>query len=174
MCWKHVEAWNKNLLWNKFCASSWLKTEINILRCTVNKTSKHIVCSITFFVRLWDNVEKYCRTGQATDENIIRRMRIACWLTKDKYRHKLKIRNTYCFFMATADTREHVNVMLYAHCLSLYVCCRKHLFPNVRGQEFYVFFLRCFKNILGLKGVSINRRVRGADGRTAYLYRLSR
>jgi len=24
----------------KFCASSWLNTEINILRCTVNKTSK--------------------------------------------------------------------------------------------------------------------------------------
>ena len=29
MCSKHVEAWNKNLLWNKFCASSWLNTEIN-------------------------------------------------------------------------------------------------------------------------------------------------
>jgi len=41
MCSKHVEAWSKNLLWNKFCASSWLKTEINILRCsTVSKTSK--------------------------------------------------------------------------------------------------------------------------------------
>ena len=39
MCSKHVEAWNKNLLWNKFCASNWLNTEINILRCTVSKTS---------------------------------------------------------------------------------------------------------------------------------------
>ena len=29
MCSKHVEAWNKNLLWNKFSASSWLNTEIN-------------------------------------------------------------------------------------------------------------------------------------------------
>jgi len=29
-----------HLLWNKFCASSWLNTEINILRCTVSKTSK--------------------------------------------------------------------------------------------------------------------------------------
>jgi len=27
ICSKHVEAWNKNLLWNKFCASSWLNTE---------------------------------------------------------------------------------------------------------------------------------------------------
>ena len=39
MCSKHVEAWNKLILKQKFCASSWLITEINILRCTVSKTS---------------------------------------------------------------------------------------------------------------------------------------
>jgi hypothetical protein len=32
--------------------------------------------------RLWDNVEKYGTAGQATDDNIIRRMRFACWITK--------------------------------------------------------------------------------------------
>jgi hypothetical protein len=32
--------------------------------------------------RLRDNVEKYGRTRQATDEYIIRLMRIACWITK--------------------------------------------------------------------------------------------
>jgi hypothetical protein len=32
--------------------------------------------------RLWDNVEKYGRARQATDGNIIRRMRFACWVTK--------------------------------------------------------------------------------------------
>ena len=37
---KHVEAWNKLIAKQKFCASSWLITEINILRCTVSKTSK--------------------------------------------------------------------------------------------------------------------------------------
>ena len=31
----------QNLLWNKFCASSWLNSEINVLRCTVSKTSKN-------------------------------------------------------------------------------------------------------------------------------------
>ena len=40
MCSKHVEAWNKLILKQKLCASSWLITEINILRCTVRKTSK--------------------------------------------------------------------------------------------------------------------------------------
>ena len=40
MCSKHVEAWNKLIVKQKLCASSWLITEINILRCTVSKTSK--------------------------------------------------------------------------------------------------------------------------------------
>jgi hypothetical protein len=31
--------------------------------------------------RLWDNVEKKCRTRQATDDNIPRWMRFACWIT---------------------------------------------------------------------------------------------
>jgi len=41
MCSKHVEAWNKLIVKQKFCSSSWLITEINILRCTVSKTSKY-------------------------------------------------------------------------------------------------------------------------------------
>jgi hypothetical protein len=32
--------------------------------------------------RLWDNVEKHGGARQATDDNIIRRMRFACGLTK--------------------------------------------------------------------------------------------
>ena len=40
ICSKHVEAWNKLIVKQTFCASSWLITEINILRCTVSKTSK--------------------------------------------------------------------------------------------------------------------------------------
>ena len=41
----------------------------------VEETKAHILCSITFFFfrkscRLWHNVEKYCRTGQATDGNM--------------------------------------------------------------------------------------------------------
>ena len=31
----------QNFLWNKFCASSWLNTEINIVRWTVSKTSEY-------------------------------------------------------------------------------------------------------------------------------------
>jgi len=60
MCSKHVEAWNKPTVKQKFCASSWLITEINILRCTVSKTSKY-----TDTVVYWRYVlyNCYCTTG---------------------------------------------------------------------------------------------------------------
>ena len=48
MCSKYAEAWNKLIVKQKFCASSWLITEINILRCTVSKTSK-----LTVIVNWW-------------------------------------------------------------------------------------------------------------------------
>jgi hypothetical protein len=31
---------------------------------------------------LWDNVEKYGRARQATDDNIIQRVAIGCWITE--------------------------------------------------------------------------------------------
>ena len=46
----------------------------------VEKPITYFVCWINFSENravLWDNVEKYCRAGQATGENIIRGMRIA-------------------------------------------------------------------------------------------------
>ena len=42
MCSKHVEARNKLIVKQKCCASCWLITEINILRCTVSETSKFV------------------------------------------------------------------------------------------------------------------------------------
>ena len=40
MCSKHIEAWNKLIVEQNFCASNRLITDTNILRCTVSKTSK--------------------------------------------------------------------------------------------------------------------------------------
>ena len=51
---------------------------------------KHILCSVTFSqksCRLRDNVEKHCRVGQATDVNIIQRMRFTCWIPKATHTH---------------------------------------------------------------------------------------
>jgi hypothetical protein len=51
----------------------------------VENIKTHILCSASFSwksCRLWDNVEIYCRAGQAAGDYTIRRMRIACWIPK--------------------------------------------------------------------------------------------
>ena len=84
----------------------------------VEKIKTHILCSITFFrksCRLWDNVEKYGTARQATDDNIIRRMRFAYWITKATDTHSEYLKHS--FSMATMVTRTRLNVTLYLHCL---------------------------------------------------------
>ena len=49
----------------------------------VEKIKSRVLYSVTCFrksCRLWDNVEKFCRTGQVTVDQL--RKRIACWITK--------------------------------------------------------------------------------------------
>jgi hypothetical protein len=56
----------------------------------VDKIKTHILCSIMFFLEncpLWDNVEKYCIAGQATDNNVNGHVCIACWITKATNTH---------------------------------------------------------------------------------------
>jgi hypothetical protein len=70
------------------------------------------LCSITLIFRksclLCDNVEKYCKTGKATEDNKVRHMRTACWIPK-VYRHTLRICNSYCFPTATMFTLRRLN-----------------------------------------------------------------
>jgi len=53
MCSKHVEAWNKLILKQKFCASSWLITEINVEFYSKNKFEK-LVHLFGFIIRIYD------------------------------------------------------------------------------------------------------------------------
>jgi hypothetical protein len=65
--------------------SNWIILRMrNISNRVAEKIKTHILCLIfpRKLYRLWDNVEKYGRDRQATDDNIIRRMRFACWITK--------------------------------------------------------------------------------------------
>jgi len=62
MCSKHVEAWNKLIVKQTFCASSWLISEINILRCTVSKTAKK---KSPISVHMWRSMWLYCRSKAA-------------------------------------------------------------------------------------------------------------
>jgi len=54
-------------------------------RVKLLRKSKNISLSVIFSpksCRLRDNVEEYGKPEQATDDNIIRRVRFACWVTK--------------------------------------------------------------------------------------------
>jgi hypothetical protein len=46
--------------------------------------------------RLWENVEKYCRSRQATDDNMAHAY---CMLDNKGYKHTFRIRNTFCFLL---------------------------------------------------------------------------
>jgi hypothetical protein len=58
----------------------------------VEKIKTYILCSITpppprKLFRLSDNVEKSGRIRQATDDSIMRHMRLACWISKAANMH---------------------------------------------------------------------------------------
>jgi hypothetical protein len=70
--------------------------------------------------RLWDNVEKYGTARQATDDNIIRRMRFACWITKATDTHSEYV--TLIAFPRQEWLRERVSIYIivgYIACLVL-------------------------------------------------------
>jgi len=64
----------------------WVMFETKFLE----KIKTRTLCSVIFIrksPRLWDNAEKYGRARQATYDNIIQRMRIACFITKATNTH---------------------------------------------------------------------------------------
>jgi hypothetical protein len=65
---------------------------------------------------LWD-AEKYGTARQATD--IIRRMRIECWITRTTHIHS-EYAILIAFSTATMVTRTHHDVTLYVYCVSCY------------------------------------------------------
>ena len=67
--------------------------------------------------RLWENVEKFDRAGQAGDENVIQTQALSV-LDKFGTRCTLGICNTYCFSTVTMGTRTRLSVKLYVHWLS--------------------------------------------------------
>jgi hypothetical protein len=66
--------------------SDWILPRMrNISDKSCKENQNTCLCLVTFpckSCRLWDNMEKYGTTRQATDDNITRRMRFACWITK--------------------------------------------------------------------------------------------
>jgi len=62
--------------------------------------------------------EKYCRAGQATDDNIIRRMRFACWIPKATNKHSGYV--ILIVFLLQQWLHERAPMLrLYEHCLAV-------------------------------------------------------
>ena len=60
----------------------------------VEKIKTHLMFNIfRKSSRLWDSVEKCCRTGQATDDNM---KHSHCMLDTEGYKYTLRLCNTYC------------------------------------------------------------------------------
>ena len=61
-----------NIHFSSYLAQFFLEWEMFQTK-VVQKIKTHILCSVTLSRksrRLWDNVEKYCTAGQATDDNM--------------------------------------------------------------------------------------------------------
>ena len=65
--------------------------------------------------RLWDTIVKYSTAGQVTDD-IIRRLRIECWITG--YKLALRIYNTHCFPLQQL-LHDRSSILRYAYITSL-------------------------------------------------------
>jgi hypothetical protein len=112
-------------LW-QYLAEFFLEWEMFLTK-VVDKIKSHILCAITSYRKscgLWDNVEKFGTARQATDDNIIQRMRFTCWITKATDTHSEYVILTA--FPQQLITRTRLNIMLYVHCLC-YSCHNKHV-----------------------------------------------
>ena len=78
-------------------------------RCRDNQ-STHFMFNNIFrkLCLLWDNVEKYFRAQQATDD---KRKHVHCMLVTWGSRHTLRIYNTYCFFLLQQWLHERASVL---------------------------------------------------------------
>jgi hypothetical protein len=110
--WRHMYIYDNTSL-----KSSWSEKFFRQIRRENQYT--HFVFSNFCFRKscsLWDNVEKCGTARQATDDNIIRRMRCACWITE----HTLRICNTG--FPWQKLLRERDSVLCYIRNLPVLLC----------------------------------------------------
>ena len=73
----------------------------------VQKIKTHVLFSVTFFFFrksycTWDNVKKYCRAGQSTDDNIAHV--IACWITRATNAHTRVVSYSMLFHANNTST----------------------------------------------------------------------
>ena len=63
----------------------------------------------------YERLEKCGGAREATDDNIIRRMRFACWITKATHIYTIRIYNSYCVSTTTVFTPTRPSGTLYVY-----------------------------------------------------------
>jgi len=85
--------------------------ECEMFPTNLYRKSKHTFYWMKFFFRksrnLWDNVEKHCRAGQVTDDNMAH---AHCMLNNYGYKLTLRMCDAYCFSTKIMVTRTCLNV----------------------------------------------------------------
>jgi hypothetical protein len=114
------------------CDHIWLSSSENEKYFTtkLQRKSKHLFDAQQFFFRKsyrsWDNVEKCAGDGQATDDNMIWRMRFECWVTKATGTHsECRILTAFPHWRWL---REGTSLLCYS-----YICC----VGNTKISNFY-------------------------------------
>jgi hypothetical protein len=100
-----------------YLARLFLEREVFRTR-VVEEINTLILCSVTFVwksCRWWDNVKKYCRAEQATDDNMAHAL---CMLDTYGYKHTLAICNIYCFSTTAVVAQTRLSVALCVHCVN--------------------------------------------------------
>ena len=87
------------------------KRNVSNKSCKENQNTDFVFSNFFFgkSCRLWENVEKCGRVRQATDDNIVQRMRTACWIIKATDTHSEYV-ILLVFSTATRVTRTLLHV----------------------------------------------------------------
>jgi hypothetical protein len=108
------------ILWRKFY-SDCTTAPCNTIAALTHFLTTSCVCWPVQYIFpcshvVYEKVEKYGSAGQATYDNIMHRMRLACLINKVANTHRMC--NTCYFSTATVVTRTRLMLRLCVHCLS--------------------------------------------------------
>ena len=104
--------------------------------------NSHFVCRNPFFrksCRLWDNVEKYCRAGQAIDDNMAH---AHCMLDTSVYKYKHSGCVIFIVFPLQQWLHERASVLCYAFTACLVLCKALQRFEKrLKSSDVVQYFL---------------------------------
>jgi hypothetical protein len=135
--------------------SCWIFSRMRIVSdksCRENRNTHFVFNFFWKSCYLWDNVKKYGRAGQATDDNITQRMCFACWITKatDKY------------LIHTAFPRQQwlcecTSLLSYTYiaCLVKYDYAVMITWHVIKWWCEFVFFIHSFNSFRSLQSIGL-------------------